>query len=187
MGILERFSTYPSDLVGLLSFTLATVACAIAARRSERHESLTWNLLGFVNFLFVVEIYFGSRYRITEFTKTLLTKENVYIQLHGWFQQATIIVVTTTLGVFAFVIVLRVIARNSTRAAATITIAVLALFAIETISLHSIDAIFYRPLGPILVLGWIWAGAGAGTTLAALQSVSNKHVRLDRTSPRDFR
>jgi hypothetical protein len=53
------------------------------------------------------------------------------------------------------------------RVATSVTIAVLALFSIEAVSLHAIDAIFYRSIGPVLLIGWIWALASAAIVFAA--------------------
>ena len=61
----------------------------------------------------------------------------------------------------------RQIGGVATRAAASVTIAVWALFAIEMISLHALDAVFYRPIGSVLTIGWLWAIAAAAISLAA--------------------
>jgi hypothetical protein len=66
------------------------------------------------------------------------------------------------------------IARPAARVAASLTIVLLALFAIETISLHEIDAIFYLRIGPVLLVGWLWAVASAGICLAALNSLAKR-------------
>jgi hypothetical protein len=170
MSIFDRFNTYPSDLVGLLAFSAALIACLIAAQRSETRGARTWNVLALINFLFDIEIYFGSRYRITELAKTLLKTEDLYAELHGSVQEVIIIAVAA----IAFIIVTlflfwRPIAGSAARVATSITIAVLALFVIETISLHELDAIFYRPIGPLLMLGWVWGIAATGICLAALK------------------
>jgi hypothetical protein len=177
MSIFERFSTYPSDLVGLLAFSAATIACLIAARRSGLRDARTWNVLALINCLFVIEIYFGSRYRITELAITRLKTEDLYPQLHGWFQETIIIAIAAMAIIFITLFLFwRLVAGAAARVAASITIAVLALFVIETVSLHAIDAIFYRPIGPLLMLGWVWAIAAAGICLAAF-SVRMRKIR----------
>ena len=170
MSIFERFSTYPSDLVGLLAFFAATIACLIAARRSGLRDARTWNVLALINCLFVIEIYFGSRYRINALTRTLLKTAGLYSQMHGVFQKTIIIVIVAMALIFvALFLFWRPVSSGAARVAASITIAVLALFVIETVSLHAIDLIFYRPIGPLLMHGWVWAIAAAGICLAALQ------------------
>jgi len=165
MGLLSRFSAYPSDLIGLLSFATAAIACAVAARRSAVRDPHTWYFLALMNCLFVMEIYFGSRYLITVLTKTVLAKEQLYGKLHGRFQEIIIVaVVVIVLGLSLFV--WRIVGTGA-RVAAILTIAVMVLFAVETISLHSIDAIFYRPIGGVLLLGWVWAGAALGIVVSS--------------------
>jgi hypothetical protein len=74
---------------------------------------------------------------------------------------AAIACVLATLVLFRFRF-----ATRGVRVAASISVAVLALFAIEAISLHALDALFYRPIGTVLLIGWIWAGACAATITA---------------------
>jgi hypothetical protein len=64
-------------------------------------------------------------------------------------------------------LVRRQFATLGMRVAVIFTLGLLALFAVETVSLHTIDAIFYRPVGPVLLIGWLWAAASAGICAAA--------------------
>ena len=48
------------------------------------------------------------------------------------------------------------------KVAASITVGLLALFAIETVSLHALDAVFFRTIGSVFAIGWLWAIAAAG-------------------------
>ncbi len=59
-------------------------------------------------------------------------------------------------GLTLFLISCR-LAGGAGRIAASLTIIVLALFAIETVSLHAVDAMYYQPIAPILSIGWMWA------------------------------
>ncbi len=113
-----------------------------------------------------MEIYFGLRFSITEFVRTLLKTEDLYGELHGSIQ-GIIVISILALGFLSLFLLWRRVAGGAARVAASITIAVLFLFAIETVSLHSIDGIFYQPIGPVLMLGWVWAIAAAGICLAA--------------------
>ncbi|AMU96184.1 hypothetical protein AOA14_16390 [Sphingopyxis terrae subsp. terrae NBRC 15098] len=45
--------------------------------------------------------------------------------------------------------------------------AALLLFAVETISLHALDRLLYRPAGPVLVIGWLWVAIGTMTLIGA--------------------
>jgi hypothetical protein len=57
---------------------------------------------------------------------------------------------------------------GNVRIAGGLTIALLALFAIETVSLHSLDAVLYGSIGPVALIGWLWAIATAGICWTAL-------------------
>jgi hypothetical protein len=155
-------------LIGLLSFAAATIACLIATRRSGLHDARTWKVLALMNGLFFIEIYIGLRYRITELAIKLLKLESLYAQLHGSIQEIIIISIAIIALFFVMLFLFwRPVAGGAARIAASITIAVLALFVIETVSLHALDAVFYRPIGPVLMLGWVWAIAAAGICLVA--------------------
>ena len=164
MGILSVSST--TVLIGVVSFATAAIACLIAARRSELREARTWFILAIINCGFAIEIYFQSRHRITELVKTVLADEHLYVQLHGWFQE---IIIVAGIGITLVAVILFIwrITGTAARVAAILTVAVIVLFAIETISLHSIDATFYRPFGPVMLIGWMWAGAALGIVVAS--------------------
>lgn len=48
------------------------------------------------------------------------------------------------------------------------TVALLALFAVQAISVHGVDAVLGRALGPVMVIGWLWAIGAAIVVLAAI-------------------
>jgi hypothetical protein len=168
-NILNPF-TNPTQLMGLLSFATAAIACVIAARRSEPGDARIWNALGLLNAVFFAEIYAGTRYHLLGLIVGLLKADGRYDQIHGSVQGAVVILVAGIGALFAARILFsRQVGRGATRLAAGITVVVAALFAIETMSLHSLDAIFYRPIGPVLALGWMWAATAIGIILAAIQ------------------
>jgi hypothetical protein len=169
MSVLNRYIPNPTQLVGLLSFFAATIACLIAMWRSEERDARTWKVLALINCLFFVEVYFGLRYRITGLAISHLKATGFYTQWHGSTQELIIISIAL-LGLLAVLLLLlwRQVAGGAARLAASITSLVVALFAIETISLHPLDAIFYRPIGSVATLGWAWALAAAAICLAAI-------------------
>jgi hypothetical protein len=165
--MLDQFSTNPTQIVGVLSFTAATITCMIAAHRSAR-DARIWKILALINCLIVVEICIGLRHRVNGFSESLLKVDGLYPKMHGEIQEIIIIVIGTVgLIIAALFLFWRSVARGAARIAASITVAVLALFAIETISLHALDAIFYRHIGPVLMIGWLWASAATAISLAA--------------------
>jgi hypothetical protein len=165
--MLDRFGTNPTQVTGLLSFAAATIACVIAARHSSWRDARVWQVLVFINGLFLMEIFIGLRHRIHDYLAALLMAEGEYGQRRGmqefiiiWL--ATIALICVTLFLFSHRL------AGTVRIAVSLTIALLALFAIETVSLHALDAVFYRPIGPVALIGWLWAIAAVGVCWAAL-------------------
>ena len=162
----DRFSINATQLTGMLSFAAATIACLIALRRSKWPDARTWTLLALANCIFVVEIFIGLRHRIHDLADSLLMARGLYDE-----RQEPQEIITIWFGIIAtfFVILplfLRRVGEVDVRLAASITIALFALFAIETVSLHATDAVLYRSIGPVYTIGWIWAAAAVGICLA---------------------
>jgi small-conductance mechanosensitive channel len=168
--MLDRFSTNLTQVTGLLSFAATTIACLLAARRSESRDAPTWRLLAFINCLLLIETISGLRYQIHNLVKEKLESEGLYTQMHGWIQElinisiAIIALIFVTLFLFR-----RQVGGGAARVAVSMTIVVVALFAIETVSLHELRPVIYQPIGPVLMIGWLWAIAAAGICLAATQ------------------
>ena len=168
--MLDRINTNPTQLAGLLSFAAATIACLIATRRSGSRDATTWKLLALMNCLFLIEIFSGLRFHIHDLVKAILKAEGLYAQMHGWIQEIIDILVAIIALIFVTLFLFwRQVAGGAARVAVSMTIVVVALFAIETVSLHELRAVFYQPIGPVLVIGWLWAIAAAGICLAATQ------------------
>jgi hypothetical protein len=166
--ILDRFSTNPTQLIGLLSFAAATIACLAASRRSDRCDSRAWLIMVFTNGFFFVDVLIGLRHRIHDYVAAILMAEGQYGQRRGM-QESMIVWLTTT----AFILVTlfffsRRLGGGSVRIAVGLMAALVLLFAIETVSLHALDAVYYRPIGPVMLIGWLWALGAAGICWAAL-------------------
>jgi hypothetical protein len=157
-------------LTGLLSFAAATIACLIAARRSGARDAPTWRLLALTNCLLLVETYIGFRYHIADFARAIAEANNLYARRKEILESSDILLATIALIFVTLFLLRRHNTSRGVRTAASITIVLVALFAIESVSLHALDAVFYRPIGPVVVIGWLWAIAAAGICLAAAQS-----------------
>ena len=172
MSILDRFVANSTQLTGLLAFAAAAIACwiaSIACRHAGRRDARTWNVLALTNFLLFIEIYIGLRHRVTWIVVTLLKSDHLYTRWHGSIQERIIISIAAMALIFAAIILLRrQVSGCAARFATGIMIALVALFAIETVSLHAIDAVFYRRIGPIMTIGWIWAVASMAVCLTAV-------------------
>ena len=165
--MLDRFDINPTQLTGLLSFVAAATVCVIATRRSTWRNARVWQALGLINGMFLIEVYFGLRHRIHDYFVALLIAEGEYGQRRG-LQEFIII----GLAIIALICVMLLLFSRGLAGtvwiAVGLTIALLALFAIETVSLHSLDAALYSPIGPVALIGWLWAIAAAGICWTAL-------------------
>ena len=166
--MLDRFGTNPTQVTGLLSFAASTIACVIATRRSECLDRRAWRVLGFINGLLVFEVFIGLRHRIHDYVNAILMAEGEYGQRREMQESIIIWLVIIALVCVTLFLFSRRLGGAAVRIAVGLTIGLVALFAIETVSLHALDAIYYRPIGSVLLIGWLWALAAAGICWAAL-------------------
>jgi hypothetical protein len=167
--MLDRLGTNPTQLVGVIAFGGATIACLFATFRRDARDGGVWFVIALINSVFLLEILMGFRHRIHDVGSSILMADGTYGN-RGPLQEIVIFLLAATAVVVATIILTQCrFATTSGRLAASVSIAVLALFAIEAVSLHALDAVFYRPIGPILLIGWIWLVACAVTTITTLQ------------------
>ncbi len=175
--MIDRFITNPTQLTGVLAFAGAAIACAIASRRTQGRDTRLWALLAVVHFLFFIEIFAGFRHRIHDFADGILMARGLYDE-----RRAPQELIVMSVGAIAFVFVLLPLLLRrfslAARLAASVTIAVSGLFAIELVSLHAIDAIFYRWIGPVYLIGWMWAAAAIAICLIASQAARRRFRSL---------
>lgn len=164
--MLDRFGVNPTQLTGLVSFFAAALACLIAARRSGS-ETRVWYLLAFINSLFALETMIGLRHRAHDFVNSVLIAHGRYATREP--AQEMMVIAFATLGLTSMVLFLvrRRVRAGAARLAVAATIGILAVFAIETVSLHALDAVFYHPVGPVLAIAWLWLMAAAGIVLSS--------------------
>lgn len=167
--MLDRLGTNPTQLLGMLSFSLASLACLLASRRSP--DAGIWKVLAFANALFLLEVVIGLRFRALEWARALLRARGEFPSLHGTGQAFAIaaLAAAAAAAMLAFMLVPGM-ARPAARVGVSLTIALFALFGIETISLHKIDGLLYLGIGPVLLVGWLWAALSATICLAALSA-----------------
>jgi hypothetical protein len=176
--MLDRFSTNPTQLIGLLSFAATTIACLMAARRSGSRDALTWRLLALINCLFLIETISESRYHFHNQVRAMLKVEGLFAQLHGRGQE----IINISIAIIALICVTVVlflyhVAGGAVRVAVSMTILLVALFVIETVSLHELRPVLYQPMGPFLLIGWLWSIPAAVICIAAAHTM---RVRCER-------
>jgi hypothetical protein len=148
---------------------MTTLACLIAARSSTSREARVWKVLSFVNAFLLLEVIVKFRFLVLEFARATLRQEGLYDELHGRIQ--AIVVVTIAAGallVAILVLLWRPIPGGAARVAASMTVVILTSFVMEMISLHQLNAVLYRTVGPLLMIGWVWTGAAAVICFAAV-------------------
>jgi hypothetical protein len=165
--MLDRFSINPTQLTGLLSFTAAAIACLVAAWRSIT-ETRIWYLLAVINGLFAFETIIGLRHRIHDFTNSVLIAQGRYAEREP--VQELMVISFATLALTSMVLFRgrQHMEGGAVRVAVAATMGILALFAVETVSLHALDAAFYRPAGPVLAIAWLWVIAAVGIVLSSV-------------------
>jgi len=165
----------PTQFTGVLAFAAAILACLFAASRSRKRDAHVWTCLAIIYFLLLIEVLLGLRYRIRDFANDFLMVRGLYNDDRRVPQEAADLLLGS---LAAWLVTMPLffwrIGDFFVRVAVSITIALLGLFAIETVSLHAIDAILYRPIGGVVTIGWMWAAAAIGVCLIAMQASRRK-------------
>lgn len=165
-GLTGALAIDANAVAGLSAFAAAAAACAGVAMRRGRARAL-WATLATLHALWALEIVLNLRYRFRAALVPLMQERGWYASRTTW--QAAAIVVALVLGTAIAAIVLR---RHRHDGAALGAIAgtalALVLLAVETISLHRVDAVMYAQAGPLVVLAWLWIGAATIVIASAL-------------------
>ncbi len=156
-----------------MAFGVASWAAWRAARRNavpSDPAAATWHWISALQFFYVLEIWFGARHAAHDMA-------NAVLRAMGWYAGRSDIQMVM---LFATVLIGMVMSlamwqshwwsrQTNTRAklAMVCTGAVLLLFLIETISLHAIDRVLYRPAGPVLLIAYAWAANAIAVTWLA--------------------
>ena len=145
-----------TQMLGIVSFGTAGMLC-LAMRQSP------WSGIGFVNFLYCLECFFGLRHRLHD-----AVTAGMGAQYH---ERAALQIVllggALLLACILTAILLRLSHSQPARIAIGATTLGAALFVVEAISLHAIDRILYGPIGAALLIGWVWLGLGLAVGSAA--------------------
>jgi hypothetical protein len=165
--MLDTIGTNPTQLIGILAFGAASITCFLSGRRTGLQGDRIWKLLGFTHLLFTIEILVGFRHRLHNLVVAVLVEDGKYNQ-RGVLQENLILLSAVIILTLATMIFIRYRQTTwSANLAIAVTIAVFLLFAIETVSLHAVDAVLYRRIASVMIVGWIWAIAGCSVVLAA--------------------
>ena len=162
----EALHTNPTQLIGLLAFACAAIACARTAL--ARRERPWWWLCAACSG-FVLEVTVGLRHRTHDLVDALLQAEGSYASRAPLQIGLLAIALVLSAGTLLWLIRARGADAN-VKAAAVGCAAALWLFLIEAISLHGVDAIMYAHIGPVMLIGWAWAATALLVLWAALRA-----------------
>ena len=155
-----------TELAGLAAFIPAALASAAAAGRGATWRRRGWTVLAVIYALLTVEIIASTRHQLDRLIVAWLKAHHLYPERRP--AQAAAILLLLVLGLLAARYVLRLAPAGRLKIATAATAAVVTLFVVESVSLHALDAILYRPVGPIMLIGWLWLACGLTTVGAAL-------------------
>ena len=166
----------PTQATGVLAFGLAALTALLAARTPTVAARRSWAWIGAVHLALVAEILVELRYVSHDTIDMALVALGWHESRRVW-QVALLLILFATAG-WAWKRWRPERAGSAlTRVARVATLIALLNFVIESISLHQIDAVLYRPLGPVLLNGWLWLAEGGLVTVCALLE---RHVGAPR-------
>ena len=161
--------TNPTQLTGLMAFTLAALACAPAAWRRRG----PWRGLLLAQLACTAEIAIGLRLRLHDAVDLLLRG-------HGWYASRDALQ-EPLLGGLLLIVAIGVAALwRSARRDADLARAWLGtglasmLFVTEAISLHRIDGLMYARVGSVMLIGLGWSAAAALVAGSALHAAARR-------------
>ena len=157
-----------TQAAGLLAFVPAAVASAMAfstATGRRSHDRGAWATIAAIYSVLAIEVLAKARHSINREIGARLRDAGVYTERRP--VQAALLLAIVVLAA----IITRYLARSAptscTSVARSTTAALVALFMVESVSLHAIDGILYHPAGPMLLIGWLWLACGWSTAVAA--------------------
>lgn len=148
-----------TQLTGLIGFGTAALLCLWAVWR-QIHERDIWIALSIGYLLMFVEVLAEMRHQVHGVIGDTLKLLGIYEDRRTG--QTISIVVTVCVVAFLGLPMLRRM-RNlvfSVRLALVAGMLAFASILMEIISLHAIDEILYKPIGPVLLIGWLWLVCG---------------------------
>lgn len=161
-----------TQAAGVIAFMGVFVICAFAMR------IVFWRWLAVTYFLYASEIVIGLRHMLRSPVVDVMQAVGVY-QERGTLQlvllASLLLVVALSIGSIGGYWAVR--KRQKAKFKVRYCLALVAtgllfqVFLIELVSLHNIDALFYRSLGGLMAIAWLWIGLSTIVALAALPDV----------------
>ena len=166
---------FPADAtqsMGLVSFGLSTIAAFLAARRGAGRG---WLGIGLVQAVCWLEMVLANRHRVHDVAGQWLQRHGQYAERIPLQHELLIAAGAMAVATLLLLAWLTRRAGCAQRVGWGATAATLTLFAIEAVSLHAVDAVMYRPIGGVLLVGWLWSALAAAVVAAAIRAGALKH------------
>lgn len=153
-----------TQFLGFAGFITAGLLCLIR-RKSP------WTAIGLINLIYGIECVLGLRHRLHDMATADMGAQ--------YLERAPLQIFLTGFGLFfagiVTVALLRLPQTQTARLAVAACVLSGTLFGVETVSLHAVDRILYRPIGAALLIGWLWMTLAIATGLAAISSRPSAH------------
>lgn len=156
----------PVRMIGLLSYAAAAAACLFVWRKGGPSSRLAAVLASVEIFLFF-DMALNLRWRLHDLLERLSVSQNAYEQRHG--PQVLVLLVLALAGTAAAVWAARAF-RERPWATLAVWGALISAgcWLSEVVSLHAVDALYYRRLGPLMWVCLLWMGGAAMTVAGVL-------------------
>lgn len=157
------FDLHYTEVMGIAAFSICAFFSFIVAFRIQ--VSRIWLFSGIAFALLVIEVAIGTRYEFLALVRNQLKANESYGLRHGW--QIGFFFV---LAMLMFTSVLSAVRQKRNGALSALLVLTL-VFAIETISWHVVDAVLYRDIGPIKLIGVLWIAASIWFLFSATKAL----------------
>lgn len=170
--MIDVVSMNATQIAGCVAFAVSAAASGVVAARRRGGGPVWWPLAS-ANALLSIEVVAGWRFQVHELA-------NASLRGHGWYADRGRL--QFGLIALAFVVIVAGAAalaganrRERNAVGALIgTAAALAVFVVETLSLHRVDTFMYAQAGPVLTIAWMWMAAAAVVTANAWRAARRR-------------
>jgi hypothetical protein len=155
--------TNATQIVGAIAMSSAAIACLLPRRRAP------WRAIAAIHAVLAVEILIDLRHALHGIIDQQLRLTGQYGGRHA-LQTSLLAALAITLCAAMIYAMNRRGTAPAGRIAIALTSVTIGLFLMETVSLHAIDALLYQPVGPILLIAFLWALLCAGVAALAVSA-----------------
>ena len=152
-----------TELLGMLVLAAAALGCFAVWRRSGG----IWGALAVLYLLLGAEVLLSGRHLLSGVLRDAVRGSTFYEERTGVIALLILALLVGVLVFFCFWLIRRT-AGAPAKLAMLAGLGMVFVFALELTSLHRMDALLYRPTGPVFAVGWLWAGLSGITVIAAL-------------------